>query len=96
MWLEWFDPDGLSAVDGRDILPRGRRKRWSSSSPPPSRAKLREVGGSMVTAVAAHLSAATQENRRTVKTATTEAGARDGQRESGLGGWGGWLEVSDG
>lgn len=64
MWLEWLDPDGLPAVDGRDILPRGRRKRWSSSSPPPSRARLREVGGSMVTAVAQHPSAATQEKRR--------------------------------
>lgn len=92
MWLEWFDPEGLPTADGRDILPRGRRKRWSSSSPPPSRAKLREVGGSMVTAVAKHLSAATQEKRRSVKTRTMEAGAPAGQRENG---WGGRRSVMD-
>lgn len=56
MWLEWFDPGWLPVVEGWDILPRGRRKRWSSSSLPPSRAKLRVGGGSMVTAVATHLS----------------------------------------
>lgn len=47
MWLEWFDPGWLPVVEGWDILPRGRRKRWSSSSLPPSRARLKEGGGSM-------------------------------------------------
>ena len=85
MWLEWFDPDGFAAADGRDVLARGRRKRWSSSSPPPSRAKLKEVGGSMATAVATHLSAATQEERGRLTTAGGErkrlgwAGADGGQ-----------------
>lgn len=65
MWLGWFDPGGLPAVEGRDILPSGRRKRWSSSSPPPSRAKLKEVGGSMVMAVATHLS--TETHKTTVR-----------------------------
>lgn len=87
MWLEWFDPDGLPTVAGSDILPRGRRKRWSSSSPPPSRAKLREVGGSMVPAVAARRSAARREPRRRVKTGATGAGAaRDRVEVAGGGG----------
>lgn len=64
MWLEWFDPGWLPAAEGRDILPSGRRKRWSSSSAPPSRAKLSEVGGSMVTAVAPHLSGETHRETR--------------------------------
>lgn len=63
MWLEWFDPGWAPAVDGWDILPRGRRNRWSSSSLPPSRAKLREGGGSMITAVAAHLSRKRKERK---------------------------------
>lgn len=51
------------------MLPRGKRKRWSSSSLPPSRARLREGGGSMVTAVARHLSTDKhREERDTVKT----------------------------
>lgn len=55
VWLEWFDPGWLPAVEGWDMLPRGKRKRWSSSSLPPSRAMLREGGGSIVRAVAKHL-----------------------------------------
>lgn len=63
MWLEWFDPAWLPVAEGWDILPRGRRKRWSSSSLPPSRAKLREGGGSMVTDVARHLSTGKHKTR---------------------------------
>lgn len=64
MWLEWFDPGWLPVADGWDIMPRGKRKRWSSSSLPPSRARLREGGGSMVTAVATHLSAEKHKRQR--------------------------------
>lgn len=84
MWLEWFDPGWLPAVEGRDILPSGRRKRWSSSSPPPSRAKLREVGGSMVTAVATHLSSEKHNTRgRTVKKHNSNEDRTDREREAG-------------
>lgn len=48
MWFEWFDPGWLPALAGWDMLPRGRRKRWSSSSLPPNSARLSEGGGSMV------------------------------------------------
>lgn len=48
MWLEWFDPGWLPALAGWGRLPRGRRKRWSSSSLLPNKARLSEGGGSMV------------------------------------------------
>lgn len=48
MWLEWFDPGWVPALAGWGRLPRGRRKRWSSSSLLPNKARLREGGGSMV------------------------------------------------
>lgn len=48
MWLEWFDPGMLPVLAGWGRLPRGRRKRWSSSSLPPNKARLSEGGGSMV------------------------------------------------
>lgn len=68
MWLEWFDPGWVPAVEGWDILPRGRRNRWSSSSLPPSRAKLREGGGSM----APVYSQTTHKKEQTVKRGTRE------------------------
>ncbi len=59
------------------MLPRGRRKRWSSSSLPPSRAKLKEGGGSMVTAVATHLSKDKHRTREELLRETPERNDRD-------------------
>lgn len=74
MWFEWFDPGGFPALEGRDILPSGRRKRWSSSSPPPSRARLREVGGSMVTCLQQNRSVRKDNNNRLSQSGRREEG----------------------
>lgn len=71
----------MPAVEGRDILPSGRRKRWSSSSPPPSRAKLREVGGSMVTAVATHLSSEKHKHNKEEELSRNTIVMKTGQTE---------------
>lgn len=63
MWLEWFEPGWLPTLEGWGIMPRGKRRRCSSSSLPPRRAKLKEGGGSMVTAGATHLSTKTEKER---------------------------------
>ena len=49
MWFECLAPGKAPVMEGWDLLPRGRGKRGSSSSLPPSSARL--SGGSMAAQV---------------------------------------------